>query len=306
VTANPAADPGALRGARRRALELVAAPPPLLVVTDFDGTLAPIVLQPMGARIEPIARRAIRRLASLAERRPDRLSVVVLSGRLALDVAGRVRAGGVRYLGNHGIEGGSLPRGRRAEQLEVAVEAALQRWTEPARAVAEAVAVRLGRPDWLFVEEKGPTVAFHFRQAPDPDAAEVAVLAAIDEAEARLGGTGLAKVGGRRIVELRPQAAGGKGAAMKRLLDAERPGAVLVLGDDVSDAEAFRVVRAARSAGLVAGLAVAVHGAAEAPAAVRDAADVELATTRDAARLLSAVAGALEREERGQRSPACR
>lgn len=283
--------------ARRRALELVAATPPLLVVTDFDGTLSPIVLEPMGARIEPIARRALRRLASLAERRPRRVSVVVLSGRLAADVAGRVRAGGVRYLGNHGIEGGALARGARAERLDVAMEASLERWTAPARAVAAAVVGRLGRPDWLFVEEKGPTVAFHFRQAPDPEAAEVAVLAAIAEAEARLGGTGLATVGGRRIVELRPGAAGGKGAAMERLLEAERPGAVLVLGDDVSDAEAFRVVREARAAGRLAGLAVAVQGAAETPPAVTEAADVELESPRDAARVLSAVAGALEREE---------
>lgn len=268
-------------------------------MSDFDGTLSPIVLEPMGARIEPIARRALRRLASLAERRPDRLSVVVLSGRLAADVAGRVRAGGLRYLGNHGIEGGALARRARAEGLAVAAEASLERWTEPSRAIAAAVTEALGAPDWLYVEEKGPTVAFHFRQAPDPDAAEIAVLAAIAAAEVRLGGTGLATVGGRRIVELRPAAAGGKGAAMERLLEAEHPSAVLVLGDDVSDAEAFRVVREARAAGRLAGLTVGVHGAAETPPAVLDAADVALDSPRDAARLLSAIAGALERDERG-------
>ena len=66
----------------------------------------------------------------------------------------------------------------------------------------------------------------------------------------------------------------------------------------MSDAEAFEAVRSARGRGELIGLAVAVHGAAETPDAIRAAADVELATPRDAARLLSALAGALEREER--------
>jgi trehalose-phosphatase len=276
--------------------ELLAAPPPLLVVSDFDGTLSPIQMEPMGAWIEPLGRRALRRLARLAARRPERLVLVVLSGRLASDVASRVRVGGLRYLGNHGIEGGALARGRRAERLSVAVDEALQRWVTPAETIAARVADRLGRPAWLFVEPKGPTVAFHFRQAPDPATAKVAVIEAIEAAEAELGGTGLVQVDGRRIVELRPEVAGGKGAAVARLIERERPGAVLVLGDDVSDAEAFEAMRAARGRGEIRGLAAAVHGAAETPEAVRASADAFLPSTRDAARLLATLATALERE----------
>jgi trehalose-phosphatase len=158
------------------------------------------------------------------------------------------------------------------------------------------VADRLGNPEWLFLEPKGPTVAFHFRQAPDPAAAKVAVLEAIEAAEIELGGTGLVQVDGRRIVELRPEPAGGKGTALERLLERLRPGAVLVLGDDVSDAEAFAAMRTARDAGRIAGLAVAVHGASETPAAVRETADLFLGSTHEAARLLSAVATMLEHE----------
>jgi trehalose 6-phosphate phosphatase len=286
----------AWRDARRRALDLVAARPPLLVVSDFDGTLAPISPDPMGALIEPIARRAIRRLAKLANQRPERLSVVVLSGRTALDVAGRVRVGGVRYLGNHGFESGDLARSARAERLAVEVEPALAGWVEPATALGDAVAALLGQPDWLFVERKGPSVAFHFRAAADQDAARLAVLKAIESAEQALGGTGLVSLEGRRIVELRPAGAGGKGEAVARLIGRVRPGAVLVLGDDRSDAEAFGIVRAARERGELSGLAVAVHASAETPHEVAAAADVELPNTREAAKLLSVVAGALERE----------
>ena len=73
--------------------------------------------------------------------------------------------------------------------------------------------------------------------------------------------------------------------------------AVLVLGDDVSDAEAFGAMRKARDAGRVRGLAVAVHGASETPAIIRESADVFLPSTHDAARLLSALATVLEREQ---------
>ena len=285
----------AFREAGARALTLVDARPPLLVVTDFDGTLAPISPDPMGALIEPIGRRAIRRLARLAAGRPDRLAVVVLSGRLALDVAARVRVGGVRYLGNHGLEGGDLARSIPAERLAVGVEPSLAGLVAPATALGDAVAALLGNPAWLFVERKGPTVAFHFRRAADPDSARLAVLEAIASAERALGGTGLAGLEGRKVVELRPAGVGGKGAAITRLIETVRPGAVLVLGDDRSDAEAFDVVRAARDRGELSGLAVAVHAGTETPREVAAAADVELASPRDAARLLSAVAGALER-----------
>ncbi|MBA2315173.1 MAG: trehalose-phosphatase [Chloroflexi bacterium] len=288
-----------LAAARSRAIDLLRAPSPLLVVTDFDGTLAPISLDPEATAIEPLGRTAIRRLARLAAARPERLALVVLSGRLAADVAGRVRVGGVRYLGNHGLESGMLPRSRRAEALQVAADAAFRHWQAPTAAVADAVLAALGRPGWLFFEAKGPTVAFHFRQAPDPDVARVAVIEAIEAAERALGVEGLVQVEGRRVVELRPNGAGGKGAAMRRLIEHHRPGGVLVLGDDVSDAEAFAVVREARDRGTIAGLAVVVHGAGETAPAIRAAADLELASPREAARLLSSVAAGLEREAAG-------
>jgi trehalose-phosphatase len=281
------------REIRDRAIGLVNARPPLLIVTDFDGTISPINPDPMGAVIVPLARRAIRRLAALSEARPDRLSVVVLSGRGSLDVAGRVRVGGVRYLGNHGLEAGALARRARAEALAVSVDPALAHFAETTEALARDVTARLGQPDWLFVELKGPSVAFHFRQAPDTDAAREAVLAAIDAAEREAGGTGMIQFEGRRIVELRPAGAGGKGEAMERLIARSHPGAVLVMGDDVSDAEAFRVVVAARERGELDGLALGVLGANETPPDVKVAADAMLATPRDAGRLLAAVASAV-------------
>lgn len=294
---------------RGRVRALAATPGRLLVVSDFDGTLSPIVPDPTGARIEPGGRSALRRLARVAEARPERLALAVLSGRAAADVARRVRVGGIRYLGNHGLESGTLSRGEPAERLEVRPHPSAGPSTAArARTVGAAVAALLGHPGWLFVEDKGPSVAFHFRQAEDPAAARSIVLDALDRAEEDGEGRGeqLERLEGRQVVELRPSGSGGKGAAMERLLVSERPDAVLVLGDDVSDADAFRVVNAASAASggkrrppAIRGLVIAVHGAAETPMEVVEAADLLVAAPRDAARALGELARVLSAEPGG-------
>jgi trehalose-phosphatase len=155
---------------------------------------------------------------------------------------------------------------------------------------------RLGKPDWLFVEEKGPAVAFHYRAAPDPVLARRVIDEAVESVRESTGATGLRRMEGRMIVEFQPAEAGGKGQALARLLERERPGGTLALGDDVSDAEAFETIRLARADGrLAASLTVAVHGALETPPSVLAAADIVLPTPHHAARLLSAVGHELQR-----------
>ena len=280
---------------RDRALALLDAPRPLLVIADFDGTLAPITLDPLATTIDPLARLALRRLARVAGQRPGLVVPVILSGRTPGDVAGRVRVGGMRYLGDHGIAGGVLPRRGRPERLRVHVPPALWDAVPAANALADAVGRALGHPAWLFIERKGPSVAFHFRQAPSPDAAREQVLAALSAIEAREGGIDLVRIEGRMVVELRPVGVGGKGAAAERLLGELRPGAAIALGDDRTDAEAFAVLRAAREQDGLGALTIGVDAGHEVPPAILDEADVIVASPHEAARLLSALAGALER-----------
>lgn len=294
---------------RRRVSELVATGGRLLVVTDFDGTLARIPLDPMAARIEPLGRLALRRLARLEAADPHRLRTVVLSGRAVIDLATRVRVGGIGYLGDHGLQSGTLARGVPAERLKTIVDPALDRYIPIAQDHGRAVAAALGDPDWLFVEDKGPSVAFHYRAARQPAAAGRRVAAAVEDRLRAEGGApttpaggGLVRFDGRRIVELRPPGTGGKGAAVAGLLEREPFGAALVLGDDRSDAEAFGAVATALTAGrLRAGLSIAVHGASETPAEVAGSADLMVAAPADAARVLALVARILERE--GRRRP---
>ena len=248
------------------------------------------------AAIEPLARRSLRRLAALSAQRPDRLRVAILTGRTVADVAARIRVGGIEYLGDHGLQSGRLPRGGDPRRLVTTYQAGFEAHVPTAEALATGVAERLGRPAWLYVEAKGPSVAFHFRGAPDREAARAAVRGALEATERDVGSHGLAHYRGRLVVDLRPVDAGGKAEAMARLLERERPSAVIALGDDVSDADAFAVLRAARGSGSLDGLAVAIHGPHGMPDAVRDNADLHLASPHEASRLLASIARILGRD----------
>jgi trehalose-phosphatase len=261
---------------------------PLLIVSDFDGTLSQIVRDPWSATIVASARRALRRLAGR-----ERVYVTILSGRTAADVATRARVGGATYLGNHGLESGRLRRRQRAESLVVAAEDTPERFAREAGRLAAEVAERVGQP-WLIVERKGPAVAFHYRNAPALAAAARQVADAVDAADPE--GV-FVRVPGRRVLELRPPGAIAKGQAMRRLLDEIRPAATFVLGDDRSDAEAFAVFSAARSGGETRGLAVAVQAHAEAPPEVADAADLLLSSPAEAAAFLAGLARRVHESE---------
>jgi trehalose 6-phosphate phosphatase len=270
----------------REAVDLAAAHldrRPLLVVSDFDGTLSKIVNDPWGASILPLGRRALRALARL-----NGVRVVVLSGRTAADVAARVRVGGVEYIGNHGMERGFVPRRGRAERLRAAVDPgdASHEQIHAAERIADELPLLVPEP-WLIVERKPPSVAFHWRQAPDVESARAQVLAAVDQLDP--GGV-LERFPGRRVLELRPPGAVAKGEALEQLVEEWRPASVFLLGDDVSDALAFSALRRFRAAGVTDGIAVAVQARTEVPAQVLAAADIVLRSPIDATRFLSAIA----------------
>lgn len=277
----------------------------LLIVSDFDGTLAEGSRDPGATSIVPLARVALRRLAAVAAARPDRLAVAVLTGRTAEDAAARIRAGGIRYLGDHGLQTGSFPRRGRPERLRTMFEPGHEASVHPAEHLAARVPELLGRPDWLFVERKGPSVAFHVRQAEDRAAARAAVQGAIATVDRELPEHDLAHYRGRLVVDLRPRSAGGKREAFERLIAELQPSTVVAFGDDSSDADAFSVLRARRDRGELVGLAVGVTGPHGIPDDVRATSDLILASPYEAARWLAWLARRLRAEE-GLGTPSAR
>ena len=268
---------------------------PCLVVSDFDGTISRIGLDPWGARPEPLAQRSLRRLAGVPG-----VEVVLLSGRTAEDLASRVRVGGATYLGNHGLEVGRLARHARAGSLRVLADPSHDSHLEACEALAAAVPLEVGEP-WLIVERKPPAVTFWYRSAPDIPAAADRVRAAVD----RLDPDGrFERFPGRRCLELRPPGATAKRDAFAALLAERRPELVIMVGDDISDAEAFRVLRAWRQRGEVTGLALAVHALAEVPPDVVAAADGILASPVETARFLAGLSRVLRSQRDRSRARA--
>jgi trehalose 6-phosphate phosphatase len=201
-----------LFGARGRAALALAGAARTLLAFDFDGTLAPIVRHPAGAAMRGATRDLLREVAL-------RYPCAIVSGR-AVDDLRRLFAGvPVRWLvGNHGAEGlGAAPPDR----------ARIAAWGRALRAVAREV-------PGVAVEDKGRSLAVHYRGAPDGRRARAAVL--------RVAGRqpGARLVPGKRVVNLVPQEAPDKGAALVALVARARPEVVLFAGDDVTDEDAFR------------------------------------------------------------------
>ncbi len=228
ATAASSARPGSIAWCAAVAAALAGRPGRLLVVADFDGTLAEASRDPGAATIVPLARRALRRLAGVAATSPGRVTVAVLTGRTAADVAARVGVGGILYLGDHGLQRGTYPRGSRPGSINTTFRGGHDASFAPAEQLADRVPDLLGRPAWLFVERKGPSVAFHVRQAEDPLAARAAVQSAIEEAERGLPPHDLAALpgppGGGSPAAGRGRQARGDGVAARGVAPVDRGG----------------------------------------------------------------------------------
>lgn len=248
------------------------------MASDFDGTLSRLVPDPWSATIIPGAQRALRRLAVMPG-----VHVALISGRTAIDLAQRARVGGISYRGDHGVERAEAARGFRPSALRVQRAAVTEDIAAMAARLKSDVLRRVDEP-WLVLEDKDSALTFHFRAAPDVDAARARVIAAVDAVDT----TGLMmRSGSRRACELRPPGASTKGDALSSLIDDFEPDVVLMLGDDRHDALAFDALRAARDEGRIAGLALAVAGHADVTRDVGPRADLVLGAPDGTARFLA-------------------
>jgi trehalose 6-phosphate phosphatase len=249
---------------------------PAAVLTDLDGTLAPIVRDPSTVRLADGAADA---LASLARR----IAVVgVVTGRTATDARRLVGLRQLLVAGNHGVE-----------------------WLEPGSdepvaaphladvpGVLQLLLAHVPALPGIRIDDKGLSATVHYRNTPDPAAAREAVLAALSGALADGVGaqTGIELREGRMSVELRPAQAGDKGTAVATV--AERFGlrGLVVLGDDLTDLDMFRQAARLRDQGQLQAAIVAVAGDGEVPAQVAAAADATLDGPAAVVRLLSELA----------------
>jgi len=204
-------------------LERAACAPVLLVATDYDGTLAPIVEDPSEARPHREALVAVQSLAALGQ-----THVAVISGRSLRDLAELTGAPPeVHLVGSHGSEfDPDFAKTLSAGQSELRDRVASQ--------LAEIAA----RSPGLLVEEKPASIAFHYRNAAETDADSA--LEAVFHGPGSLDGVHTRH--GKKVVELAVVETN-KGSALDTLRRRVGASATVFFGDDKTDEDAFATLR---------------------------------------------------------------
>lgn len=255
---------------------LAASVPPGGLFSDVDGTLSPIAPAPDLARLAPGA------LAALTAATHTFAVVGLISGRDPRDLQRMAPTPGLLYIGNHGFERlAAGPDG--APQVET--DPTAQAWRG---AVSQALAtLRAGLAERLpgaRFEDKGVTASIHVRQTADPPAAERAVM---DAARGVARRAGLRVTRGRLIVELRPPLAMDKGVAIASVCRERGLRGAIYLGDDHTDLDAFRALRALASQTLTFNAANVAVLSDEAPPGLARLADVSVAGVAGAVALIT-------------------
>jgi len=246
-------------------------PGSVALLTDIDGTLAPIVPTPDMSEVSEGIRDSLQRLSG------ECLLVAAISGRKTEDALGLIVLEDVVYFGNHGFEI------LRDGEVEVIPEALpyLERVEELERLAREELA-----PGGAFVEEKGITASVHYRNL-GREVGERCVEFVKNEGE-RLG---LRITVGRGVVEARPPIRADKGTAVRTLIEEYRPEKAMFIGDDTTDLDAFRELQRLREEGrLVEILRVGV-ASEEGPKEIRSEADIVVDGVDGVGRVLRTLLG---------------
>ncbi|MFC1940115.1 trehalose-phosphatase [Chloroflexota bacterium] len=206
----------------------------ILLLSDYDGTLTPIVSRPDEAILSPDVRKKLRALAEKTN-----FSVGIISGRALSEVKAMVGVEGIYYAGNHGLE----------------IEGPGLRFTNPAARAARTVikdlagqlSDRLGNIKEVIVEDKGLSLSVHYRLVQESE--ENTVAEVIHQITSPwLSDRKIRVTTGKKVWEVRPPIDWHKGKAVETIRNEIKallnPGQLLTmyLGDDTTDEDAFRVI----------------------------------------------------------------
>ena len=206
----------------------------VLLLSDYDGTLTPIVEHPELAHLSTATRSLLQELAQ-----QQRYTVGIISGRALRDLKLRVGVESMLYAGNHGLE------------VEGASVSFVHPVAEEFKAVAHELNLALQRGistiKGAFVEDKGLSLSVHYRLADSEREPEVksAFEHAVSEPR-RLGK--VRTTAGKKVYEVRPAVDWDKGKAIAMVVaetsraQPESRTTAVFLGDDLTDEDGFMVV----------------------------------------------------------------
>ena len=241
------------------------------ILLDVDGTLAPIVEQPSEARVPASTRELLTRLV-------ERYGLVAcVSGRRASEARALVSIGSINYLGAHGAEL------LRAGGTEPVLDPRLKDWAQRIHQFGRRTESLDLSSRRVRLEDKGAILAYHWRAAPDEEAARAAAETVATRAQA----LGFRTHWGKKVLEVRPPIHFDKGVGVTKLLAGRDLDAVMYAGDDLTDVDAFRsIAQMAKEGTISRAIRVGVRSP-EAPHEILTEADVLVDGPSGMAELLS-------------------
>ena len=202
----------------------------IILLSDFDGTLAPIRPTPAEARMPA----RTRKLLYLLSNHPS-ITVGIVTGRSLPDIRRKVGKSHMLLVANHGFE-------IFFDRLSW-----VHPWAERAVPLLRQLALRLRkqlRPfSGVLVENKRYTLSVHYRSVPKRDVRRMREVV-LDFLLPFWKDFRITE--GKKVVELRPNVPWDKGTAIQRvltLLKREKHGCVIYIGDDTTDEDAFETLR---------------------------------------------------------------
>lgn len=197
---------------------------------DYDGTLTPIARRPEEATLSSEMRSLLHRLSS-------HCTVAIVSGRDRQNVEEMMQLDHLTYAGSHGFDI------RGAGGLHMEQESA-QKVLPDLEQAEQLLRRRIEPIEGAHVERKRFAIAVHYREVEDEESV-LQIGRIVDEICGRH--PALRKKEGKKIFELQPDVEWDKGRAILWLLEAlglnPQDLLSLYLGDDVTDEDAFRMLR---------------------------------------------------------------
>jgi len=195
---------------------------------DYDGTLTPIVSRPELAVLSQDMREVLINLSK-------KYTTAIVSGRMRDDVQKLLGIEGLFYAGSHGfdIKGPKISMIKPEAQEKVSLIAE----------IVKKLSKELGSIEGVLIEDKKFSVGIHYRLA--AESVVPRVKAFCDDIIKN--NPSLRLMAGKKVFEIMPAIDWNKGKAIRWIMQAlkiEWPeAAVVYIGDDTTDEDAFRVVR---------------------------------------------------------------
>jgi len=207
----------------------------ILLLLDYDGTLAPIVETPRKAVIHKDTKELLEKLS-----RSLYCKIGIISGRMLEDIKNIVGIRGIIYAGNHGleIEGPKIKfESRVSPQLKSII-----------RNIAADMQKRISGIKGALIEDKGLTLSIHYRLVDKMDLPLFKKV--LSEATRPYTAQGKIKVNsGKKVYEIKPPVKWDKGRvalwlfARQQFISGEKKVLPVYIGDDMADEQAFRALK---------------------------------------------------------------